>query len=107
MRIMDLITTDLQEKWTEKYKRSINCSHPKGFSQKAHCAGRRKRRAGRMEEQTKVTLTRKDPVERWIAVFKASTHPKFTGKSPADRERMARAAHYRVVQNHNPFKAKG
>ena len=32
----------LDEKWSEKYKRSIDCSHPKGFSQKAHCAGRKK-----------------------------------------------------------------
>ena len=32
----------LSEKWSEKYKRSINCSHPKGFSQKAHCAGKKK-----------------------------------------------------------------
>ena len=30
------------EGWSQKYKRSINCSHPKGFSQKAHCAGKRK-----------------------------------------------------------------
>ncbi len=32
----------LSEKWSDKYKRSINCSNPKGFSQKAHCAGRKK-----------------------------------------------------------------
>lgn len=32
----------LFEKWSNKYKRSINCSNPKGFSQKAHCAGRKK-----------------------------------------------------------------
>ncbi len=30
------------EQWSDKYKRSINCSNPKGFSQKAHCAGRKK-----------------------------------------------------------------
>ena len=30
------------EKWTKKYKKSINCSSPRGFSQKAHCAGRKK-----------------------------------------------------------------
>jgi hypothetical protein len=30
------------EGWSQKYKRSINCSHPKGFSQKAHCAGKKK-----------------------------------------------------------------
>jgi len=31
------------EKWSKKYKRSINCNNPKGFSQKAHCAGRKKK----------------------------------------------------------------
>ena len=30
------------EEWSKKYKKSINCSNPKGFSQKAHCAGRKK-----------------------------------------------------------------
>ena len=30
------------EKWSEKYKSSINCSHPRGFSQRAHCAGKNK-----------------------------------------------------------------
>jgi len=30
------------EKWSKKYKSSINCSNPKGFSQKAHCAGKKK-----------------------------------------------------------------
>lgn len=33
----------LNEKWSEKYKKSINCSNPKGFSQRAHCQGRKKR----------------------------------------------------------------
>ena len=32
----------VNEKWTQKYKSSINCSNPKGFSQKAHCAGKKK-----------------------------------------------------------------
>jgi predicted nucleic acid-binding Zn-ribbon protein len=32
----------ITEKWSQKYKSSINCSHPKGFSQKAHCAGKKK-----------------------------------------------------------------
>ena len=38
MKINQIIT----EKWSQKYKRSINCSHPKGFSQRAHCAGKKK-----------------------------------------------------------------
>lgn len=33
----------LTEKWSEKYKRSINCNNPKGFSQRAHCQGRKKK----------------------------------------------------------------
>jgi hypothetical protein len=24
-------------KWSLKYKKSINCKHPKGFSQRQHC----------------------------------------------------------------------
>lgn len=37
MRIKDIL-----EGWSDKYKRSINCSNPKGFSQRAHCQGRKK-----------------------------------------------------------------
>lgn len=52
---MKIVITESQlemlvEKWTNKYKKSINCSDPKGFSQKAHCAARRKRQKG---EKTK------------------------------------------------------
>ena len=32
----------LNEKWSKKYKNSIDCNNPKGFSQKAHCQGRKK-----------------------------------------------------------------
>ncbi len=42
IKLMDLIP----EIWTNKYKKSIDCSNPKGFSQRAHCAGRRKRKRG-------------------------------------------------------------
>ena len=37
-----VVEAQLDEKWTKKYKDSINCSNPKGFSQKAHCAGKQK-----------------------------------------------------------------
>jgi predicted kinase len=30
--------------WSKKYKKSIDCSNPKGFSQKAHCAGKKKKK---------------------------------------------------------------
>lgn len=32
----------IKEKWSAKYKRSINCNNPRGFSQRAHCQGRKK-----------------------------------------------------------------
>ena len=38
-----LNVSSIDEKWSEKYKRSIDCSNPKGFSQRAHCKGRKKR----------------------------------------------------------------
>lgn len=43
MRVNELVL----EKWSNKYKRSINCKTPKGFSQRAHCAGRAKTDEGR------------------------------------------------------------
>jgi len=42
----------LAEKWSQKYKSSINCSHPKGFSQKAHCAGKKKHNESIEQEMT-------------------------------------------------------
>ena len=35
-------TKQRNEGWSDKYKKSIDCNNPKGFSQKAHCAGRNK-----------------------------------------------------------------
>jgi len=35
-------TKQRNEDWSDKYKRSIDCDNPKGFSQRAHCAGRKK-----------------------------------------------------------------
>jgi hypothetical protein len=32
--------------WSKKYKASIDCDNPKGFSQKAHCAGKKKMAGG-------------------------------------------------------------
>jgi len=46
---MKKITKQKNEGWSEKYKKSIDCSNPKGFSQKAHCAGRKKKRENVMK----------------------------------------------------------
>lgn len=36
-------TSKFNEGWSDKYKRSIDCNNPKGFSQRAHCQGRKKK----------------------------------------------------------------
>jgi len=57
------------EKWSKKYKKSINCSNPKGFSQKAHCAGRKKHTneaedVAEGSEQSLSSMVRQDQAER-------------------------------------------
>ena len=33
-----------ESKWTQKRKNSIDCSNPKGFSERAHCQGKKKKK---------------------------------------------------------------
>lgn len=50
MKLMELLEDVIVEKWSMKYKKTIDCKNPRGFSQRAHCAARRKRKVG---EKTK------------------------------------------------------
>ena len=45
---------EIEEKWSQKYKNSINCSNPKGFSQKAHCAGKNEEIEESLDELARV-----------------------------------------------------
>ena len=49
--------------WTNKYKKSIDCSNPKGFSQKAHCQARKLRSMGKKTESKPVNESRIDKHE--------------------------------------------
>jgi len=40
---LESLINKIDEEWSDKYKRSIDCNNPKGFSQKAHCQGRKKK----------------------------------------------------------------
>lgn len=51
MRYYEIYT----EAWSKKYKRSIDCSNAKGFSQKAHCAGRKARQSGNKTKSKSVS----------------------------------------------------
>ena len=42
-KIKEASKEHLEEKWSKKYRDSINCSNPKGFSQRAHCQGKKKK----------------------------------------------------------------
>ena len=47
-------TDELFEKWSNTYKKSINCSNPRGFSQKAHCRARQLRKADKVTKSKPV-----------------------------------------------------
>ena len=64
-----------REGWSDKYKKSIDCNNPKGFSQKAHCAGRKKRES-MMNLKSLVKETIKEVVvERQINLFVEKNTP--------------------------------
>lgn len=52
-------TEEMREAWSQKYKKSIDCSNPKGFSQRAHCQGRKKKMKEHIEEAVKMTSLEK------------------------------------------------
>jgi hypothetical protein len=56
---------ELDEKWSTKYKRSIDCSHPKGFSQKAHCQGRKKHEESIMKKDELKNIIKEMVAEVW------------------------------------------
>jgi len=41
----------IEEEWSDKYKRSIDCKNPKGFSQRAHCQGKKKNEELELDEE--------------------------------------------------------
>jgi len=49
--------------WSNKYKKSIDCNNPKGFSQKAHCQARKLRQMGKKTESKPVNEARVDKHE--------------------------------------------
>lgn len=59
-----------KKRWSVKYKKSINCSNPKGFSQKQYC--KRKRKGGGYKNESVEEIERfdsKEPIEEIKSVF--------------------------------------
>lgn len=56
--------------WSKKYKKSIDCSNAKGFSQKAHCAGRKKRQSGGTTKSKSISEYKMKVTEQDRQLFK-------------------------------------
>ena len=59
-------TQNIEEKWSNTYKKSIDCGNAKGFSQKAHCAARRKRQAGGKTQSKPVKESYKEAIQELL-----------------------------------------
>jgi len=49
---------ETNEKWSEKYKKSIDCNNPKGFSQRAHCQGKKKKLKENLTEAERTAMAK-------------------------------------------------
>jgi len=58
---------EVKEKWSQEYKDSIDCNNPKGFSQKAHCQGRKKRVKEELDEAERTYLAKLKELARKYA----------------------------------------
>ena len=96
MRKKDFKTSNREfpvEGWSAKYKKSINCSNPKGFSQKAHCAGKKKTEEappGREDQVKKLKKKFDDPGAPYaIAWAQHNKHGKPTKEEAETDKRIA------------------
>lgn len=62
----------IDEKWSMNYKKKINCSNPKGFSQKAHCRARKLRQAGQHTKSKPVREVYREVTSQLLKEFNSS-----------------------------------
>lgn len=62
----------IDEKWSMNYKKKINCSNPKGFSQKAHCRARKLRQAGQHTKSKPVREIYREVTSQLLKEFNSS-----------------------------------
>ena len=75
---INVSTKSKNEEWSKKYKNSIDCNNPKGFSQKAHCQGKKKNETMNIEEKLNLFLEKNCPTDKakWAA-SKSAAKSKF------------------------------
>jgi hypothetical protein len=59
-------TQNIEEKWSNTYKKSIDCNNAKGFSQKAHCRARQLRKAGKSTQSKPVKESYKEALQELL-----------------------------------------
>ena len=59
-------TQNIEEKWSNTYKKSIDCGNAKGFSQKAHCRARQLRKAGKSTQSKPVKESYKEALQELL-----------------------------------------
>lgn len=72
------------ESWSNSYKKSINCSNPKGFSQRAHCAARRKRAHGGKTKSKPVREDSNDDANKNLPILLRHVAESFRDKNAFD-----------------------
>jgi hypothetical protein len=76
-------TKKMNEGWSDKYKKSIDCNNPKGFSQRAHCQGRKKK----VSEETKYDRYDKEK-KQFAKADRKMKFGKFYGKAKEAKDRL-------------------
>ena len=75
-------TKKMNEGWSGKYKKSIDCNNPKGFSQRAHCQGKKK-----VSEETKYDRYDKEK-KQFAKADRKMKFGKFYGKAKEAKDRL-------------------
>jgi hypothetical protein len=76
-------TKKMNEGWSDKYKKSIDCNNPKGFSQRAHCQGRKKK----VSEETKYDKYDREK-KQFAKADRKMKFGKFYGKAKEAKDRL-------------------
>ena len=82
INMMKKKTKKMNEGWSDKYKKSIDCNNPKGFSQRAHCQGKKK-----VSEETKYDRYDKEK-KQFAKADRKMKFGKFYGKAKEAKNRL-------------------
>ena len=87
--------SSIDEKWSSKYKKSIDCNNPKGFSQKAHCQGKKKMNEEKHDHEHEMIRRQMDTVTSAAKRLKKKVGNKGEGNVKAwVQSKITKAADY-------------